>query len=126
MTGPVHYHEGRFPPVNIDWASLIPLLGPTAAAVAILGLYESMKPKVSEITRSQYAIHALDWIFERPIFKSSDFVASAGIPEATAKRIVGILKKEGVLKPLSEGRGRRSSVLAFSELLNIAEGYSAF
>ena len=95
-------------------------------AVAILGLYESMKPKVSAITRSQYAIHAMDWIFERPIFKSSDFVANAGIPEATAKRIVGVLKKEGVLKPLSEGRGRRSSVLAFSELLNIAEGHRAF
>lgn len=95
-------------------------------AVAILQLYELMKPKVAGLTRSQYAIHALDWIFERPVFKSSDFVASAGIPEATAKRLVGVLRKEGVLKPVSEGRGRRASVLVFSELLNIAEGYQAF
>jgi Fic family protein len=31
---PVHYHEGRFPPPEIDWAKLIPYLGPAAAAVA--------------------------------------------------------------------------------------------
>ncbi len=30
----VHYHEGGFPPGDIDWSRLIPLLGPAAAAVA--------------------------------------------------------------------------------------------
>src|SRR5438552_17601948 len=34
MPGPVFYHEGGFPPANIDWDALIPLLGPAAAAVA--------------------------------------------------------------------------------------------
>ena len=35
MTGrPVHYHAGRLPPAKLDWERLIPLLGPTAAAVA--------------------------------------------------------------------------------------------
>jgi Fic family protein len=34
MAAPVHYHEGGFPPINIDWNVLIPLLGPAAAAVA--------------------------------------------------------------------------------------------
>ena len=32
---PVHYHEGRFPPESrLDWPTLIPLIGPAAAAVA--------------------------------------------------------------------------------------------
>jgi len=31
---PVRYHEGKFPPVAIDWPTLIPLIGPEAAAVA--------------------------------------------------------------------------------------------
>ena len=32
---PVYYHEGRFPPDNkLDWPRLIPLLGPSNAAVA--------------------------------------------------------------------------------------------
>jgi Fic family protein len=34
MTGPVYYHEGRFPPRELDWAALIPLIGPANAAVA--------------------------------------------------------------------------------------------
>src|SRR5262245_49618086 len=34
MKGPVHYHEGHFPPSALDWASLIPLIGPANAAVA--------------------------------------------------------------------------------------------
>jgi Fic family protein len=33
-TKPVHYHEGGFPPKDIDWESLIPLVGPANAALA--------------------------------------------------------------------------------------------
>lgn len=93
-----------------------------AKAQAILGLYEEMKRRIPELTRSQYAIRALDWIFERPIFKSSDFVASAGIPAPTARRFMGVLRKGEILRPLSVGRGQRAAVLAFPALLNIAEG----
>ena len=95
-------------------------------AKAILDLYNSMKRKVAVATKSQYAIHALDWIFGQPIFKSSDFVANSEIPPRTAKRVLVVLQDEGIVKTLSEGKGKRSSVLAFSELLNIAEGYEAF
>ena len=85
-----------------------------------------MKPKIVEVTRSQYAIHALDWIFERPIFKSSDFVINARIPDPTARRILAVLRSESILKALVQGRGRRSAIFAFSALLNITEGYEAF
>jgi Fic family protein len=95
-------------------------------ATAILHLYETMKPKIAELTRSQYAIPALDWIFERPIFKISDFVAHVRIPDPTAKRMLAVLRDEGLLKTLVEGRGRRSTILAFRALLNISEGYDAF
>lgn len=95
-------------------------------AAAILSLYEAMKRQVAELTRSQYAIHALDWIFGRPIFKSSDFVASAGIPEPTAKRILPELREAGVLRVLMEASGRRAATLCFPALLNIAEGWDAF
>lgn len=91
-------------------------------AQGILALYEEMKRRVPEMTRSQYAIRALDWIFERPIFKSSDFVESAGIPAPTARRFLGVLQAGAVLRVLVTGSGRRASVLAFPALLNIAEG----
>lgn len=91
-------------------------------AQGILSLYEDMKRRLPELTRSQYVIHALDWIFERPIFKSSDFVASSKIPAPTARRFLGVLQEADVLRAIRAGRGRRAAVLAFPALLNIAEG----
>lgn len=88
---------------------------------AILALYEDMKRRMPEMTRSQYAIHALDWIFERPIFRSSDFIAASGIPAPTARRFLAVLRDGEVLQVLLPGRGRRSAVLAFPDLLNIVE-----
>ncbi len=34
MANPVHYHLGGFPPAQIQWESLIPLLGPAHSAIA--------------------------------------------------------------------------------------------
>ena len=34
MPEPVKYHVGAFPPGEIEWAQLIPLIGPANAAVA--------------------------------------------------------------------------------------------
>ena len=48
------------------------------------------------------------------------------IPGATAKRILGVFREQGLLRPLREGKGRRSAIYSFPRLLNIAEGYKAF
>ncbi len=92
----------------------------------ILGLYESMKGQVVSMTRSQYAIRALDWIFAQPIFKSSDFVAAAGIPRPTARRLLDVLRKGGILRVILPASGRRAAVFAYPALLNIAEGKEVF
>ena len=97
-----------------------------AKAQAILNLYDRMKIRFADLTHSQYAIHALDWVFKRPIFKSSDFVREANIPKATAFRFIGILKDNGILMVMQEGSGQRSAILAYTELLNIAEGHNVF
>lgn len=31
---PVHYHLGKFPPKELDWSRLIPLIGPANAGLA--------------------------------------------------------------------------------------------
>ncbi len=92
----------------------------------ILDLYQEMKDRVVTVTRSQYAIRALDWIFERPIFRSTDFVASAGIPAPTARRLLSVLRNRGILREVVPGSGRRSAMFAYSALLNIAEGRKLF
>lgn len=95
-------------------------------AVEILDLYEELKPRIQALTRSQYAVQALDWLFGRPIFKSSDFAKDARIPAPTAKRLLSVLGNHDIVRPVLRASGRRAAIFSFPALLNIAEGYSAF
>ena len=88
----------------------------------IMELYEEMKQKIQEITRSQYTISLLDAIFDRPIFEATDFVKRSKINKKTAIALIKQLRKANILAVLREGSGRRTAVLCFPELLNIAEG----
>lgn len=92
----------------------------------ILGLYADMKERVANLTRSRYAIHALDWIFEWPIFRSTDFVTRARIPGPSARRLLGRLRAEGILRVVVPRSGRRATTLAYPALLNLAEGKEVF
>jgi Fic family protein len=92
----------------------------------ILALYHRRKAWILAETHSQYAVRALDWIFQKPIFKSSDFRDSVGIPAPTAMRILRVSRDNGMLRDLREGSGRRAAILCFPELLNIAEGQHVF
>lgn len=93
-----------------------------ARASAIMRLYEEMKVRLPELTHSQYVVKTLDFLFAQPIFTGSAFVSNAGVPAPTARRILTLLRDEGTLTTLVEGKGRRTHVVAFRELINIAEG----
>ena len=95
-------------------------------ANAVLALYNQMKKKMVEISHSQFSIHALEWIFEQPIFNSTDFINASGIPKPTATRILRILREEDILQVWQESRGSKPAVYGYAELLNVAEGYQAF
>ena len=95
-------------------------------AQAILSLYDERKNWIAEITHSQYAMRALDWFFARPIFRASDFVANAEIPRPTANRILRVVRDGGLLREIRPASGRRAAVVAFTDLLNIAEGKRVF
>ena len=98
----------------------------TGKARDILQLYENRKTWIVDRTHSQHAIRALDFIFDRPVFRSPDFVAQSGMPAPTARRIAKVLREEGLLHVIRPASGRRPAVLAFSDLLNIAEGRVVF
>jgi len=98
----------------------------TKRARRILELYDSMKTKVVEKTHSQHAMAALDFIFDRPVFKAADFANKSLMPAPTARRILRILREEGILREIQPASGRRTAILAYPVLLNVAEGREVF
>ena len=98
----------------------------TQKAQAILMLHQEKRDWVVDVTHSQYAVRALDWIFQRPIFQTPDFISSAEIPGPTARTIVRALRDKGMLREVVPASGRKPATFMFPELLNIAEGRNAF
>ncbi|MEF8702959.1 MAG: Fic/DOC family N-terminal domain-containing protein [Candidatus Accumulibacter sp. UW26] len=95
-------------------------------ARAILALYDQIKTQVTDLTHSQHAMRAVDFLFQTPIFAAPAFTNHADIPKPTANRILTLLRDAGILLTLEEGRGRRAGIYAFRALLNVAEGSEVF
>ncbi len=93
----------------------------TRKARAILELYEEMKQKVPEITRSRYAVQAIDALFARPLFSTRDFMELSKIPKISAFRILNELKESGIIQVLQEGKGSRGSIMIFGKVIEITE-----
>lgn len=92
-------------------------------ARAVIDLYEHLKERVLELTRSKYAVPMLDLLFERPVLRSTDLDGHKGMPsKPMIMNMLGKLKQEGILKVVREGSGRRAQVLALAELINLCEG----
>ena len=86
---------------------------------SILNLYEEMKPRVVAATRSQYAIHALDSIFETPILSSAGFAERAGVPKPTAHRLLRKLQQRDILTEIRPSSGSQAAILSFPTLLEV-------
>lgn len=92
-------------------------------ARAIIALYEKLKQKILDLTRSQFAVPLTDRLFEQPIFSTSDLIARKGMPSKPMLMfMLNKLKAAGILKVLREGSGRRAQVLALPSLINLCEG----
>jgi Fic family protein len=90
-----------------------------AKATEILNLYDEMKTKVASATRSQFVIQALDAIFTSPIFKSSEFIKSSGIPLRSGLRILRHLEEQGIISVTRKQQGTRPAIMEFTDLLKI-------
>jgi Fic family protein len=92
-------------------------------ARAIIDLYQRMKERVLDLTRSQYAVPLLDQLFQKPLFRSTDITLGGG--NAPSRQAIAAmlrsLRENGILTVLREGSGRRPQILAFSELINLCE-----
>jgi hypothetical protein len=95
-------------------------------ARAVMDLYERMKQKVIETTRSQFAVPLLDQMFERPLFQSThlDFQGMS-ISRPSLTSLLAALRHAGILDVVRQGSGG-PTVYVFPELLNICEGRKIF
>jgi Fic family protein len=94
----------------------------TTKARAIQDLYERLKQQVLTLTHSQFAVPLLDYMFERPIFRSSDVTRLEHMPSAPmVSTLLGRLRESGIIQTVREGAGRRPHVLALPDLINLCE-----
>lgn len=91
-------------------------------AKAVLELHEKIKSEIAELIRTQFSIPAIDTLFGRAIFTTTDFVTRSGIPKNSAMRILDKLQEAEILFVLREGRGRLPALLMFKDLITITEG----
>jgi len=92
-------------------------------ARAILALYERLKVRALSLTHSQYAVPLLDQMFERPVFEISHLKFGDHPPtRAAIANLLRALREGDVLKVLREGAGRRATIYAFADLINLCEG----
>jgi len=87
---------------------------------AALAAFIGKKAEIDEML----ARLAVDFIFSRPVFPTPLFVENSGIPRESAQRLLRLLRDgdNPILRTIRQGSGRRPAILAFPELLNIAEG----
>ena len=88
-------------------------------ASMILELYNNMKQQIADATRSQFAIYALDYIFDQPIFSSTQFYDNSGIERKNAYRILNKLKSNNIIHTIQDSSGRKPATYAFLQLLRI-------
>ena len=86
-------------------------------------LYEELKRKILDLTRSQYAVPLLDNMFEQPVFRTSHLGNRTNMPSRPmVMNMLGKLKRAGILKTIEEPRGPHPEILALAELVNLCEG----
>ncbi len=88
-------------------------------ARAILDLYEAMKRRLPEVTRSPHAIRALDYLFQQPVFRTAGLAEKLGISRQTAIRLANRLVAEQIVDEIAQASGRRGALYMFSRLLAI-------
>lgn len=93
-----------------------------AQAEAIRTLYDDMKEDFRRILSSQWSTTALDFLFERPVFRNNIFTSKSGIPAPTAHRFTRLLLDNGILETVEPASGRRPALYSFEPLLKQVRG----
>ena len=87
----------------------------------ILELYEEVRIKIRNLTRSEYTNDITDSLFDKPLFRSSDIQKRTSIPKQTLMPIIKKLIAGNIIVTIREAKGSSPAVLKFPKLLEITE-----
>ena len=98
-----------------------------ATAQALLSLYDRLKERILNLTRSQWGVPLLDMIFRQPVFSTA--MLNFKKPQPTRAALLNMLRtlnRNGIIKIVTPGSGRRGTVFVLAELVNLSEGKKVF
>ena len=91
-------------------------------ATAMLELYGTLKARFLEVTRSQFAIPLLDFIFSTPIFQPGQVRWSSAPPSRPQLTTMLLaLHRAGLLTVMWKGAGKLPYIWALTPLIDLAE-----
>lgn len=93
-----------------------------AKARAIHELYRDTLLMATKRIHADETGDAISCLFRSAIFQSNIFMRRADMSETTSRRLISLLKDEGVVVELVPHKGARPAILAFPRLLEITDG----
>jgi Fic family protein len=99
----------------------------TATAQALILLYDRLKEQILSLTRSQWSVPLLDMMFRQPVFSTA--MLNFKRPQPTRAALLNMLRtlqQNGIIKIVTPGSGRRGTVFALAEPVNLSEGKKVF
>lgn len=85
----------------------------------VFSLYNTIRSKIVNITKSPHAMKVLDSLFITPIMRPPDFIKLSGLEPKSVYRIIAKLKNEKVLTTIQKHSGGSPEVLVFEDLYNL-------
>ncbi|ORE94090.1 Filamentation induced by cAMP protein Fic [Stappia sp. 22II-S9-Z10] len=82
-------------------------------------LYARLRDEMPNIISSKWNARVLDFLFERPIFRSNVFPKRTGIPQQSANRFIRALVQHDLVQTLEPASGRRPALYSFGPLLDL-------
>jgi len=85
----------------------------------IMFLYGEKKEEIRNVTKSQYAVDILDFLFSYPYFTSTKFSQKTNVMPPYSRQVIQKLEEAKIIKLLRKGKGSKPSLYVFPELISI-------
>jgi len=90
-------------------------------AKEVVELYDKMKNKIQEITKTRSAIQIQDFLFSKIMFETPDFTSASNLSKPHAARIIKKLLEHEIISVSSAPKGSRPAIYSFFPLMKVIQ-----